>query len=153
MVLDKVNQEDFYNNVRLPKRGDVICVVPDGWPWGTRDLSEPHWRILKLPGVPVEDLSYLINHETPSDPQNPPKALQYRGYGLNVDKMGDAIASKNGVNIDIASDFASNLMDYQRHTSTFTLPLNADDIKALAIKKTPVSDPAVFGVEVGAVIG
>lgn len=36
------------------KRGDIIVVMPDGHLWGTAELSNPEWRIIRLPGVPWE---------------------------------------------------------------------------------------------------
>lgn len=87
-VVDKVNP-DFYKNIQCTKRGDVILVQPDGWTWGKKELSNPDWRILALPGVDPADLSGLLARELPTDPKTDPKTwpktLQRRAFKLDLD--------------------------------------------------------------------
>ena len=30
---------------------DIIVVCPDGWPWTPTELTNPDWRLIKIPGV------------------------------------------------------------------------------------------------------
>lgn len=39
------------------KKGDVIVVRPDGWSWG-REEGLPRYVVIKMPGVPVEDVKH-----------------------------------------------------------------------------------------------
>jgi recombinational DNA repair protein (RecF pathway) len=58
-VVDKVHPTDPAKDQLCFKAGDVIHVAADGWPWGSEELTNPEWRILKLPGVDpalVEDM-------------------------------------------------------------------------------------------------
>jgi len=113
-IADKVN-EDFYLNLQCTKRGDVIVVCPDGWPWGREEVNAPHWTIIKLPGVPVEEVEHLVSPEPQTDPHNPSKTLQRRMWKLDLDHP----AAKGRIDKD-------------------TL------LKTLASKKQPVKDPKVF---------
>lgn len=47
---------DNYNT----KRGHVIVVQEDGWRWGKAELSHPHWRIIRIPGVPANSFEHLL---------------------------------------------------------------------------------------------
>ena len=49
-VVDKVNDSPAKNQLCF-KAGDVLHVAADGWQWGTEELANPAWRILKLPGM------------------------------------------------------------------------------------------------------
>jgi hypothetical protein len=63
-VVDKVDplrSED--ENRRFTKRGDVIVVVEDQWPWGREELSFFEWRIVCLPDVQVDEASMLLTSE------------------------------------------------------------------------------------------
>lgn len=33
------------------KRGDVICVQPDGWAWSEAERTNPDWLIIKVTGL------------------------------------------------------------------------------------------------------
>ena len=65
-IIDKTSP-DRDKDAQLTKRGDVIVVCPDGQPWGREERNNPHWRIVKVPGVDVEDLDYLTAEEIPPD--------------------------------------------------------------------------------------
>lgn len=30
--------------------GDVIAICPDGWGWSQAELTNPNWRLIKMPG-------------------------------------------------------------------------------------------------------
>lgn len=48
------------NYAARPKGGDVIAIQPDGWTWGTDELGSPCFAMLRLPGVPMNDLAKLL---------------------------------------------------------------------------------------------
>lgn len=39
--------------------GDIIVIQPDGWVWG-REERLPNYIVVKIPGVPVEDVKFLV---------------------------------------------------------------------------------------------
>lgn len=86
-VRDKFNPEDVYADVKCYKRGHVIMVKPAGWPWTELELTNPDWRILKLPNVTEAQAASLVAHEIPTDPQKPGKMLQRRGFKFDLDDV------------------------------------------------------------------
>lgn len=59
-IVDKVNPDNAAQNQLCFKAGDILHVAPDGWTWGTEELSNPEWRILKLPGMAPELFTDLM---------------------------------------------------------------------------------------------
>jgi hypothetical protein len=114
-IVDKINP-DFYLNTKCTKRGDVIVVRPDGWAWGSEELTNPQWTILRLPNVPLTEAEALLGPEKNADPSHPSHTLQRRTSHLDLDHLP--------ANLD-------------------TLPLQT--FQALKLRKQPVVDPAVFG--------
>jgi hypothetical protein len=43
------------HNVGLLGEREVVSVCEDGWKWSRIELSNPDWRILKVPGMTVEE--------------------------------------------------------------------------------------------------
>lgn len=82
-VVDKTSS-DPVSNAGLTKRGHVICVQPDGWPWGTEELANPEWRIVLLPG-PVEDWAHLLVPEPITDPAKASPTRARRLWRLDLD--------------------------------------------------------------------
>lgn len=33
----------------LTQPGDVVVACPDGWGWSVKELTNPHWRIVRVP--------------------------------------------------------------------------------------------------------
>ena len=62
-VHDKVNERDAWLHQRLTKRGDMIVVVPDGWTWGSGELTNPAWRIIVSDLPETEAIGYLAEEE------------------------------------------------------------------------------------------
>jgi hypothetical protein len=50
---------DPYVDRSRPSAGCVITIQPDGWKWSKAELTNPDWRVVKLPGIPVEKLTQL----------------------------------------------------------------------------------------------
>ena len=84
-VVDKVNPASVYRDVKCTKRGDVIAIQPDGWPWGSAELTDPAYRIVQVSGIDVEDLSAFLAPELDVDPGHPSRTLQRRGFKFDLD--------------------------------------------------------------------
>lgn len=135
-VVSKVNLDDIYKDVKLTKRGDVIVAQPDGWLWGSEELRNPDWRILKWPSISVADAQPLLSEEIPDAPWPIPgqkdPMLQRRGFYLDVDSVVIPNALRNYIN------------DASR-TEPFFVINNEITLIALKIKKAKRIDPHVIG--------
>lgn len=85
MVVDRLHPHDVYLNAAAYKRGDVIEVRPDGWPWGTEELAHPDWRILRIPDLTVSEASALLAEERNTDPAHQSRTLQRRAFKLDLE--------------------------------------------------------------------
>lgn len=36
------------------QQDEIVCVCPDGWPWGTAELNKSNYVLIKFPLVPLE---------------------------------------------------------------------------------------------------
>jgi len=81
-VVDKINDTDDALNAQCTKRGDVIVICPDGWPWSETERTSPDWKIVKVPGVAVDDLTGFLAEE-PGDRLTNPR-LRRRGKTFDV---------------------------------------------------------------------
>ncbi len=115
--VDKVHA-DFYMNAKQTKRGDVITVQADGWPWGTKEVNNPAWIIIKVPGVDPSDLLGLLAAEPETDPRQPSKTLQPRAFRLDLDHPALAHAPE---------------------------VINEQLLTALTKRKKPIADPTIIG--------
>jgi hypothetical protein len=57
-IRDKVD----HNPMLLGER-EVVCVCPDGWKWSQIEQKNPDWRILKVPGMTVDEGSVFLAPE------------------------------------------------------------------------------------------
>lgn len=83
-VVDKINDDPILDAGCL-KRGDVVAVCPDGWQWSRAELDNPHWRVLKLPGIHEAEARGYLQAEVNTDPRNPSAFLRSRAFGLDLD--------------------------------------------------------------------
>lgn len=125
-VVDKINP-DPYLNVGLTKRGDVIAVCPNGWNWGTAELSNPEWRIICLPNVTETEVASLLQPEVNTDPLNPSKMLQRRAFKLDLDHP------------TLASEVSG-----KRNKSKHTLNINFGQVNSMKLAKPPIPDPNIL---------
>lgn len=58
-VVDKGPNEDH------SKAGDVIAICPDGWAWGTQELVNPDWRIIRVPILKAQADAFLSRANNP----------------------------------------------------------------------------------------
>lgn len=80
-VISKTNSDPVLDR-ETSKAGDVIHVAPDGWPWGSAELVNPEWRIVKLPGYDPALLLTMLEPEylnvTQPDGSVKPKFMRKR---------------------------------------------------------------------------
>ena len=62
-VVDKINLDDVDRNSMLLKRGDVVTIQPDGHNWGTQELSNPDWRIVRILGMTRAEADALMEED------------------------------------------------------------------------------------------
>lgn len=90
-VADRVHARDVARDQEQPRRGDVIVIQPDGWTWSVRELTAPHWRILRLSGVSADALAKWLEPEAWTvddlnlpDPDRPPLGRRVRRLNLDA---------------------------------------------------------------------
>jgi hypothetical protein len=84
-LVDKNNHDNPVKHAQLTKRGDVIVIMDDGHPWSPAELAGDPWRVVKVPGVPIADLSAYLAEE-PHDAANPHHLRQRRAFAFDIDK-------------------------------------------------------------------
>ena len=94
-VKDKTSN-DPRKDVRLTKRGDVIAVQPDGWPWGKEEVAATFWRIVKIPGAAVGDYAHLLVEQLPQS-RELDEMLFRRAFHLDLDAIDVAYFADDGV--------------------------------------------------------
>jgi hypothetical protein len=105
-VVDKVPGDDF-RSAMFTKAGDVIYVAEDQHVWGTEEIANPEWRIIRMPGVSAASMSDMMReHENP----------RRKGHTL----------AKRRVTFDLADPWVKGLVD-----SGHTITLSRDDAKKL----------------------
>lgn len=69
---------------QLFKAGDVIHYHADGGDWGSSEIANSNWRIVRVPNLSTIQADALIASELPTDPHNPSPTLQKRGMTVNL---------------------------------------------------------------------
>ena len=59
--VDATHPDPVINLSGCYKRGDVVVIQPDGFMWGTGELDTSVFEIVKMPGVAIADMQYLLN--------------------------------------------------------------------------------------------
>jgi len=67
-TVDKINTNSRQKNAKCTKRGDVIVIREDRWPWSTKEETNPEWVIKKFPGIRASVLSGFLAEE-PGNPR------------------------------------------------------------------------------------
>jgi CxxC motif-containing protein len=101
-VKDRTHK-DFYIDCGLTKRGDVIAVCPDGWNWGTEEISNPDWRIIKT-DLTEDEASVFLSPERDKDPTQPSRTLQFRAFKIDLDSLDDFFTDHEVIPITSSSD-------------------------------------------------
>lgn len=127
------DQPDPYLACKLLERGDVVAICEDGWAWSAAEMSNPDWRILKLPNVPVATAEAFLGPEFDTDPSNPSRMLRRRAFMVDVD------------NATIPAGLKAWILDDTRAAPTRTINYTPAQFAALKKAKTPLADPNVLG--------
>ena len=69
-VVDKVNPNDPDLDLQCLKRGDVVTVGEDGWPWSGKELSNPEWKVMYFPGASLSAAQSYLAPELPDGPDD-----------------------------------------------------------------------------------
>lgn len=128
-IRDKPKDPDPYVDIKRSKRGDVICACPDGWVWSQNELTNPDWRIIKVPGLADAVSQQLVTVEAGDERLN--KMLRRRQYKLDVDYASLPQADK------------AYLRDDSRAQASITISKAL--AQSLVTLKPAVQDPAVIG--------
>lgn len=121
-VVDKVNPNDDRLNNQCLKRGDVVTVQEDGWPWSPAELAGDPWVVIKLPDVGVSKALVYLAKEVAEGPEDAERrVLRRRMYSFDLDA---AAVSKEQKEI--------------------TLSGNDKALAILQVQKQPLFDPDVF---------
>lgn len=128
-IRDKPTDPDPYLDIKRSKRGDVICACPDGWVWSQIELTNPAWRIIKVPGLADSVAQQLVMPEVGDERVN--RMLRRRKYKLELDFASLPQAGKD------------YLRDDTRAQPTITISKSM--AQSLVTLKPAVQDPAVIG--------
>lgn len=114
-------------------RGDVVEVVPDGWPFSAAELAHAAWRIVSLPAVSLDEARSFAapGHVAPWEGRIAPA----RAFGLDLDGP------------PVPAGLAAFLADDSRSVPVFTSDLTAAQLGALRVARVPAPHPAVFGID------
>ena len=132
-VVDKVNPDSLYRDVKCTKRGDIIVVKEDGETWGKDQKILPQYRIIKVPGMDVSEARAWVAPELDTDPQQPSRTLQARKFTLDLDTLlGFAPAP-----------VVAYIADDSRVADSFTLTgfVTLNQMRALKKTKPVIVDP------------
>ncbi len=86
----------IFNRDGLPggyRRGDVVLVMPDGYPWADDERDPQKFRIIKVPGEPPENYRDELLREHRARLINPGTPLGRREWFM-PDLNGNATLSK-----------------------------------------------------------
>lgn len=87
-IIDK-DQPDPELEKMASKRGDVIAICPDGWPWSVAERTNPEWRIIRSPILQTHATTLLT---TPISSVVPQKVR--RTWKFHLDGLSPTIADK-----------------------------------------------------------
>lgn len=138
-VVDHSNPDNPYLDARLTKRGDVIYVAPDGWPWGDEETSQELFRIVKVPDAAVSDLEGLTMKE-PGDLYRR-RTLQPRLFKLDLDALPQAVKTKLGkARKKRGARAKDDLLD-----DLDGLTVTKAQVNAIKVQKSSIPDPNIIG--------
>lgn len=93
-AVDAFNPDPTKDRRGCYKKGDVVCVRPDGWEWGKEERTK-RFSILRIPCSDYREFSYLANPFVQDDPCNPLKSRRrlhsLRNYGEYSLGLGAAL--------------------------------------------------------------
>lgn len=97
-VVDKINPAGGALDRMCMKAGDVVHLAPDGWTWGTAELVNPEWRIVKIPGADPATLVDML--ATDNDAQGNVLRKRRRCFDLGPAWVAAALAAGQTIVLD-----------------------------------------------------
>lgn len=130
-VANKAN-DDPYRTAQLLQRGDVVVVVEDEHAWGPAELSNPDWRILKLPNVSVNAALAFLGPELDSNPGKPSLMLRPRAFRFDLEHGA------------LPAAFKAWLADSSRKRPARALDVTEAQFAATKVRKAALADPNIL---------
>lgn len=126
-MIDKVN-EDPYLDAQCTKAGDVIVIMPGQHQWGRGEALEGHYGIFGVT-APVRDVMHFMSPEIETNPAEPSRVLQRRGFYLDLWTVPSRAQSvtRAGLTYDVHG------------------PFSLEEIHSYRRQRAPLSDPNVLG--------
>lgn len=121
-VTDKINTNDPKLDAKCLKRGDVVVIVDDDHNWGTQDLTNPDWRIIKAPNM-TQETADLIMQEQADFAEANTDLLKRRKFSLDFSSP------------TFSPSLIAFLTDNNRPTPIYETTIADADIFALAKEK------------------
>lgn len=110
-VTDKTHQTEPN---RVTKRGDIIVVQADGWPWSRAEQTLSFWRIIKLPNITVAQAkNAMLAAGTRTDPTESLITVPLRAFRLDLDTI---------ISTPALVSVAAYLTDNTRTQPSFSVP-------------------------------
>lgn len=132
-VVDKANPGDPYKDCKLSKAGDIITVQDDGWSWGSEELQNPDWRIVKFTAVPLSQALAFLDPEADTDVAHPSRMLRRRKFGFDL------------TNTSLPAAFRTWLADATRAAPSRAIGLTGAQLLNYMKTRPPLVDPNVIG--------
>lgn len=83
-LYDKYTGKDPVTLAKTTKRGDVIVVQDDGWPWSPAERKSPDWIIISV-NMPLAKAQAMLAPEQGDPIKNP--LLQLRAFKVDLDAL------------------------------------------------------------------
>lgn len=119
---------DPYQDCKLMKRGDVIAVGPDTWPWSPIERTHIEWRLFTVTGISDAEIQAWTVGEKSQTLQES-RMLRKRAFYLDL----DALPAASIALIDAVP----------RNDAPLTFTRN--QMRQIVTEKTPLPDPGVIG--------
>lgn len=143
-VVDKAHPDDPVKHHQLTKAGDVIHYWPDGHDWGHEELTNPDWRVVRVPGLTEAEAEALVAAELPVVRGGVGQVLRKRGLRLDLAELdrrhGGAVLGRRRAH-QAASFAPEELRKRHRHDCE----CDAAHVRELVAVKAPQPDPHTAG--------
>jgi len=127
--LFRVHSHNADPGTRL-ERGDCVIAVENDWPWSQEELTNPAWRIVKIPDMSLSEAqSFMV-----PDLGNPEYGYLSQRRKFTID---EALITLPEAQVFIADDTRA------QPSMTFT----ADQLRGVVKERPPLQDPAYIGPE------
>lgn len=88
---------DPIRDLKVYKRGMVVTVQDDGWPWGTAETGRPDFAIIKIPSVPISIMSVFLGSLIDPFAKVPDTTNKLRQFKINLDNPSVSAQFSTGI--------------------------------------------------------